>query len=156
MSTILLHMMLPYCEFRMHVWNVLHVARWKYRTQKLRKNAIWATGFAYWLRHCTDVAQRWSTKLSTMFGRLLGWYTISTLWGLLLPNGILYQVQNSLCVQVLCSPILAVLLHGIRAVGISPLRRGIMNGITNYETFAPRHFQQRAPPIFRGRPSHWA
>ena len=35
MSTILPHMMWPYCEFRMHVWNVLHAARWKYRTQKI-------------------------------------------------------------------------------------------------------------------------
>jgi len=26
----------------------------------------------------------------------------------------------------------------------------------NYGTFAPRHFQQRAPRIFRGRPSRWA
>jgi len=25
---------LPYCEFRMQVWNVLHAARWKYRMQK--------------------------------------------------------------------------------------------------------------------------
>ena len=33
MSTILLHMVWPYCEFRMQVWNVLHAARWKYRTQ---------------------------------------------------------------------------------------------------------------------------
>jgi len=31
---ILPHMMWPYCEFKMHVWNVLHAARWKYRTQK--------------------------------------------------------------------------------------------------------------------------
>jgi len=37
-STILLHMIWPLCEFRMQVWNVLHAARWKYRTQKLRKN----------------------------------------------------------------------------------------------------------------------
>jgi len=29
-----------------------------------------------------------------------------------------YQVQNSLCVQVLCSPILAALLHGTRVVGV--------------------------------------
>jgi len=36
------------------------------------------------------------------------------------------QVQNSLCVQVLRSPILAALLHGTRAVGVSQtLRRGI-------------------------------
>jgi len=28
MSTILLHMVWPWCEFRMQVWNVLHAARW--------------------------------------------------------------------------------------------------------------------------------
>jgi len=39
MSAILPHMVWPYCEFRMQVWNMLHVARWKYRTQKI---AIWA------------------------------------------------------------------------------------------------------------------
>jgi len=36
MSTILLHMVWPQCEFRMQVWNVLQAARWKYRTQKIR------------------------------------------------------------------------------------------------------------------------
>jgi len=37
-----------------------------------------------------------------------------------------YQVQSSLCVQVLRSPILAALLHGTRAVGVSQtLWRGI-------------------------------
>ena len=34
MSTILPHIMWPQCEFGMQVSNVLHVARWKYRTQK--------------------------------------------------------------------------------------------------------------------------
>jgi len=34
MSTILPHMVWPCCEFRMQVWKVLHVARWKYRMQK--------------------------------------------------------------------------------------------------------------------------
>jgi len=34
MSTTLLHMVRPLCEFRMQVWNVLHAARWKCRTQK--------------------------------------------------------------------------------------------------------------------------
>ena len=33
------------------------------------------------------------------------------------------QVQNSLCVQVLCSPPLAVLLHGTRVVGVSQTLR---------------------------------
>jgi len=37
MSTIVAHMMWPYCEFRMQVWNVLHAARWKYRMQKSPK-----------------------------------------------------------------------------------------------------------------------
>jgi len=27
-------MVWPWCEFRMQVWNLLHAARWKYRTQK--------------------------------------------------------------------------------------------------------------------------
>jgi len=40
-------------------------------------------------------------------------------------------VQNSLCVPVLHSPMLAALLHGTRAVGISQsLRRGTRNRIT--------------------------
>jgi len=51
------------------------------------------------------------------------------------------NVQNSICVQLLRSPILAALLHGTRAVGISEsLRRRTRNGI--------REFSQRTPPIF--------
>jgi len=46
MSTIFPHMMWPSWKFRMHVWNVLHAARWQYRTQKLRKN-----------RHLRTIAQ---------------------------------------------------------------------------------------------------
>ena len=38
MSIILIHMAWPQCEFRMQVWNVLHAARCKYRTQKVAKN----------------------------------------------------------------------------------------------------------------------
>jgi len=51
------------------------------------------------------------------------------------------QVQNLLYVHVLPSPILAVLLHGTPAVGVSQtLRRGTRNGITE--------LSHRAPPIF--------
>jgi len=32
-------MVWPYCEFRMHVWNVLHATHWKYRTQKIAKSS---------------------------------------------------------------------------------------------------------------------
>jgi len=38
MSTILPHVVWPYSKFRMHIWNLLHVACWKYRTQKIAKN----------------------------------------------------------------------------------------------------------------------
>ena len=49
--------------------------------------------------------------------------------------------QNSLYVHVLRSPILAALLHGSPAAGISQtLRRGTRNGIME--------LPQRAPPIF--------
>jgi len=51
------------------------------------------------------------------------------------------QVQNSLRVQVLRSPILAALLHGTPAAGMSQtLRRATGNWITG--------LSQRAPPIF--------
>jgi len=67
----------------------------------------------------------------TMFGRLLGWYTIYIFSGALsLAKSC--HVQNSVYVQVLRSPILAALLHGAPAVGISQtLRRG-----AHYGTFA--------------------
>ena len=35
-----------------------------------------STGFASCFRYCSGVAHRRPTKLCTMFGRLLGWYTI--------------------------------------------------------------------------------
>jgi len=99
-----------------------------------------STDFASYLRYCSDVAHRRPTKLCTMFGRLLGWYTIIHFRGLLPPDGI-FPGQYSLYVQVLRSPVLAALLHGTPAAGISQtLRRGTRNGITE--------LSQRAPPIF--------
>jgi len=51
------------------------------------------------------------------------------------------QLQNSFCVQVLRSHILAALLHGTRPVGVSQtLQLGTRNGITE--------LSQTAPPIF--------
>ena len=83
--------------------------------------------FSSWLRYCTGVAQWRSTKRCTMFGRLLGWYgTLYVHFGGSWSLTEFCHVQNSLCVQVLHSPILAVLLHGTRAVGISKtLQHGI-------------------------------
>ena len=42
-----------------------------------------STGFASCLRYCSDVAHRRPTKLCTMFGRLMGWYTVYTFSGAL-------------------------------------------------------------------------
>jgi len=36
-------------------------------------------------RLCFDVVQRRSTKLCTMFGRLLHWYTVYALWAAVAP-----------------------------------------------------------------------
>jgi len=96
-----------------------------------------------WLRYCTDVAQWRSTKLCTMFGRLLGWYAIyKHFWGSCLLTEFC-QVQNSLSVQVLRSPTLAVLMHDTPAVGVSQtLLRGTRNGIME--------LLQTAPPIWQG------
>jgi len=43
------HMVWPYCEFKMQVWNVLHAARWKYRTQNSRQKS--PSG-----HHCTTLS----------------------------------------------------------------------------------------------------
>jgi len=94
-----------------------------------------------WLRYCSDVAQRRSSKLCTIFGRLRGCYTVYTCLGLLPPDGILPRAKNSLCLQLSSSPILAALLHGTPAPGVSQtLLRNTRNGITE--------LSQTAPPIF--------
>jgi len=95
-----------------------------------------STAFASWQRYCTDVAERMSTKLCTIFGSLLRWYTIYTFSLALAPppyqNSARHKIHfaSKSCVLQLSS-IRAALLHGSRAVGIShTLRRGTRNGIT--------------------------
>jgi len=57
----------------------------------------------------------------------------------------LAQLQNSLCVQVLRSPILAALLHGTPAVGVrQSLWRGTRNGITELSQRTPHIFDRAA------------
>jgi len=90
--------------------------------------------------YCSNVAHRRPTKPCTMFGHLLDCCIIYTFSGLL-PLTEFCQVQTSLCIQVLRSPILAALLHGTRPVGVSQtLQCGTWNGITEL-SHAP-------PPIF--------
>jgi len=97
--------------------------------------------FASWLCYCADVALRRSAKLCTMFVHFLGWYTIY-IFGGCCPLSLteFCQMQNSLYVPVLCSPILVVLLHGTRAVGISQTAT----------------FSRGCHLYSAERPSHWA
>ena len=69
----------------------------------------------------------------------------------LLPLREIWQVQNSLYVQVLHSPILAALLHGTRVVGVSQtLLHGTRNELRNDRRV--HHLGLHSA----GRPSRWA
>ena len=65
-------------------------------------------------------------------------------------------VPKHLCPHLRASltfTVLAMLLHGTWAVGVS--QTVVRYKKQNYGTFATRHFQQRAPRIFQERPSRW-
>jgi len=90
MSTILRHMMWPWCKFRMHVWNVLHAARWKYRTQKnhhLCTIAQHCRAISSQLRHVSTirkkhVKQQYLPHTSSQYGEVWstsGWDPLSSL-----------------------------------------------------------------------------
>jgi len=79
-------------------------------------------------RLCVDTA---ATSLNGIQPNLARCLAVSWAGTLFTHFGGSCQVQNSLCVQVLRSPILAALLRGTRAVGVSQtVRRGTRNGIT--------------------------
>jgi len=61
-----------------------------------------------------------------------------------------FWVQSSLSVEVLCSPILAALLHGTRAVGVSQSLRHGIQGTKLRNSRRGRHLYSA------GRPSRWA
>jgi len=87
-----------------------------------------------------------------MFGRLLGWYAMFIFFGGSSPLTKFCPVQNSLYVQVLRSPMLAAILHGIPAAGVSrTLRRGIY--IQGMEL---RNFRRGCHLYSVGRSSRWA
>jgi len=87
MSAILPHMVWPYCKFRMHVWNLLHAARWKYRTQKWckkspsRHHPTTLSGYIFATKAHIDnrkkhVKQQYLLHMSVEYGELLltsGW-----------------------------------------------------------------------------------
>jgi len=59
-SAILPQMVRPWCEFKTQVWNVLHGARWKYRTQKWPKTSpsghhrTTLSGYIFATKACID------------------------------------------------------------------------------------------------------
>jgi len=93
MSTILPHMVWLYCEFRMHVWNVLHAARWKCRTQKIAKIrhlgtiARFCRAISSQLRHLSTIGKEVDKKhylphLTLQYGELRptnGWDLLASL-----------------------------------------------------------------------------
>ena len=111
-----------------------------------------STGFASWLRYCSDVVRRRPTKLCMMFiwpspGLV---HYIYIFWGLL-PLTEFSPVQNSLYVQVLCSSILTALqlLQDTPAAGSAKLC-GVVQGMELRNFHRGRHLYAA------GRPSRWA
>jgi len=109
-----------------------------------------STDFACWLRYCTDVAQRTSTKLCTMFGRLLGWYTILHFPGVFIaPKGILPGANFTLCPSLALSYIGSVTaLHSSSERDQAKLC-GVVQGMELRNFYRGRHLYSA------GRPSRW-
>ena len=96
---------------------------------------VWGTpaisrGFAFWIRYCSDVAQRKSTKLHDVWPSpglvhyiYIGLVHYIYIFGISCPLTEFCHVQNSLCVQVMRSPILVALMHGSPAAGVSQTLR---------------------------------
>ena len=110
------------CEFKMQVWNVLYVARWKCRTQKMPKFAIWAhrttlSGYIFATKAHID------NQKKNLFNS-----NISPTWPYYMANFGLLAAE--ICWRVWGTPVnfngfrvLAALLHGSLVVGSQTLRR---------------------------------
>ena len=108
----------------------------------------WVSRLAFVSRYCTDVAQRRSTKLCMMFGRLLGWYTIYTFSAAFAPNGILpgatFTLRPSLAFSYIGS---------VTAQHYSSGRRPNCFVVQGMEL---RNFRRERHLYSAGRPSRWA
>ena len=106
-------MVWPWCKFRMQLWNMLHVARWKYRMQK---SPFWhlcttLSGYIFGTKACIDNR------------KLLNSNTSSTCPDNMVNFGLL---MAEICWQVWGTPanfngfrVFAALLHGTLVVGVS-------------------------------------
>jgi len=105
-----------------------------------------STGFASCLRYCSDVAHQRPTKLRTIFGRLLGWYTIYTFSEALAPDRILAGAKFTVCLSLAFAYI-----GSVTARHSSSGRQPNFSASYkewNYGTFRRGHSA--------GRPSRWA
>jgi len=127
MSTILPHMLWPLCEFRMQVWNVLHVARWKYRTQKSQ----------FWHHRTTLSACIFAdeARIDNRKKNLLNIDTSSTCFHKMV-NFVLLTAE--ICWRVWGTPahfnwflVLAALIHGTPVFGVSQTLRRWTEGVTD-------------------------
>ena len=94
MSTILCNMVWPYCKFIMQVWNVLHAARCKCRTQKSRQNRDLGTipqlcrAISSQLRHVSTIGKKLVKQQYLLYMSATIWWTsalatesVSWVWG---------------------------------------------------------------------------
>jgi len=113
----------------MHVWNVLHIARWKYRTQKWCKKSpsgrhrTILSGYIFATKACIDnrkklVKQQYFLHMSSQYGELRP----TSGWDLLASLG---HPANFNRFRVL-----AALLHGTLVVGVSQNLRRWTEGAT--------------------------
>ena len=124
MSAILPHMMWPWCEFRMQVWNLLHAARWKCRTQKTAKNL--PSGH----HHTTLSGYIFATKASIDNREKNLLYSNVSLTR---PHSMVnFRLAAEVCGQVWCTPanfngfcVLAALLHGTLVKGKGKERKSM-------------------------------
>ena len=81
MSAILPHMVWPQCEFKMHVWNMLHAARWNSgrknsaKNRGLGTNAQFCPAISSQLKACINnwkklVKQQYLLHMSPQYGEL--------------------------------------------------------------------------------------
>ena len=126
MSAIPPHMVWPWCEFQIQVWNLLHAACWKHRTQKSGQKS--PSGH----HHTTLSGYVFATK--ARIDNLLSRNMSSTCPHNMVNFGLLAAQINSV---VWGTPanfngfrVLAALLHGILVVGVSRTLRRWTEGAT--------------------------
>jgi len=119
-----------------------------------------STGFPSWLRYCNDVAQRVNQTLHGVWpsAGLVYCSVYNIFGGSCPPNGILQGAKFTLSPSLAFSCFRSVTARHYIEQRESPRQPNFAAWYKewNYGTFAPHHFQQRAPPVFRGRPSRWA